>query len=140
MSKEPSPEKSRQEIIENIQPLIGRWLYTFQELVRSANTELLIQTFSPGVLGFGHAWHSDRGWENLAWENNTQFEFDQRQCKMFFSRDYMTTTVMIPWSAGPQKGRATLTLQAYPEDDKILCLHYHFSENPKFAVTISVAE
>ncbi|MBM2845745.1 MAG: hypothetical protein HW407_1057 [Bacteroidetes bacterium] len=132
MSNPENQKKSNESIpmSQHIQPLIGAWMRSFQEQIRAADEERLAGLMSPGVLGFGHSWIGDRGMVNLQWIDNKEFEFDELQAKMFWSRDWLTTVLTVPWRCGEELGRSTLVLQAYPEKDRLLCLHYHFSREP----------
>ena len=135
MNKEQKPEKSN--LAARIQPLVARWMAAFESAIKTENYPVGRSLFSLNVIGFGTTAIRADGLDSLMdnqwktrWPTNQNFHFLPDTAKMLWSNDWLTTILTVEWECDARRGRATMILQAYPEQDKLLCTHSHFSENP----------
>jgi len=120
---------------------ICHWLDEFQAAVRSEKYHKGRALFNESVISFGtiraRADSLDDLMENqwkLRWPQNVDFTFIHSSA-LFIPDELGGGAVLIQWSTkadgeaeGNRHGRATLLLRKF--DDKILCVHSHFSLMP----------
>lgn len=123
--------------------LARKWMSKFEACVRKRNYEQAKALCHEFVVWCGTEANIALGWRQTelsewseSWPGQLAFTMDMATAKMIPAETFIV--VIVAWYASgliqgsPQRrGRATFILGLFDEDHKILCLHAHFSVNPK---------
>ncbi len=125
-----------------------QWLDDWQLLINTGQYEAARSLFSSDVLAFGTVTGMMRGLQELeqrqwreVWHRIKDFCFDKETVKIFTDSTSQIATVCCLWhSLGKtraswyeRRGRVTLVLRVM--DNRLSCLHSHFSMEPGIPAT-----